>query len=153
MEKFFGDEIKDEKQREMYLRDNCNGVEERSYMKRFTPEQLAQFKEELANNSVSISSISEEKKIAADAYKNRLKPLTDRVHTLVSCLKTKAELVKENCYKFIDQEARTTGYYNAAGELVEERPATGDELDPNIFNQIRQIKKDKKVIKLTGTNN
>jgi hypothetical protein len=50
--------------------------------------------------------------------------------------------VNEVCYRFTDQETKETGYYNKEGILVECRPATADELQPNIFSMVRK----------TGTN-
>lgn len=75
-------------------------------------------------------------------YKARLKPLKEARSQMVSNIKSKAEYVREICYKFTDQEAKQTGYYNADGDLIEERPATADEMQPTIFAMARK----------TGTN-
>jgi len=75
-------------------------------------------------------------------YKARLKPLKEARSQMVSNIKSKAEYVREICYKFTDQETKQTGYYNADGDLIEERPATADEMQPTIFAMSRK----------TGTN-
>ena len=119
------------------LADNCDAIEQIGYTRRFTPEELSHRKEELAETSISISDIEEEKK-ASDAYfKVRRKPLDERKSTLITELKEKSEYVTEDCYKFIDYETRTAGFYNSDGELVWERPIKPQEMQKTIFSQMR----------------
>lgn len=117
-------------------------------MKPYTPEQLQQRKEELANASIEIAEIEQEAKEAAAHYKGKLKPLKETRARMVGDIKSKSEYVKELCYKFVDQEARETGYYNKEGDLIESRPATADELQTTLFGVIRNQEADK-----TGTDN
>jgi len=142
MQKELGKEYKSAREREAFLKDNCDKVEEKGYMKPFTPEQLQGHKEQLANVSISISEIEAEKKEAAEVFKGQLKPLVESRGQMVSNIKAKAEYVKEICFKFIDQDEKMVGYYNADGDLIESRPATADELQPTIFSLSRK----------TGTN-
>jgi len=142
MEKTIGKEYKNARDREAFLKDNCDKVEEKGYMKPYTPEELQGHKENLANVSIEIAEVEAEKK-AQDAYfKGQLKPLIEQRAQMVSNIKSKSEYVKEICYKFVDQEEKETGFYNADGDLVESRPATADELQPTIFSMVRK----------TGTN-
>lgn len=142
MEKTIGKEYKNARDREAFLKDNCDKVEEKGYMKPYTPEELQGHKENLANVSIEIAEVEAEKK-AQDAYfKGQLKPLIEQRAQMVSNIKSKSEYVKEICYKFVDQEAKETGFYNADGDLIESRPATADELQPTIFSMARK----------TGTN-
>lgn len=48
MEKQLGKEYPEGQQRQSFLKDNCDSVETKGYMKPFTPEQLAEMKESLA---------------------------------------------------------------------------------------------------------
>ena len=142
MEKTIGKEYKNARDREAFLKDNCDKVEEKGYMKPYTPEELQGHKENLANVSIEIAEVEAEKK-AQDAYfKGQLKPLIEQRAQMVSNIKSKSEYVKEICYKFVEQEEKETGFYNADGDLVESRPATADELQPTIFSMVRK----------TGTN-
>ena len=143
MEKTIGKEYKNARDREAFLKDNCDKVEEKGYMKPYTPEELQGHKENLANVSIEIAEIEAEKKAQDAYYKGKLKPLNEQRSQMVSNIKSKSEYVKEICYKFIDQEAKETGFYNADGDLIESRPATADELQPSIFSMARN----------TGTNN
>ena len=142
MERELGQEYKNPIQREAFLKDNCDACEQKGYMKPYTPEELQGHKEKLANVSIEIAEIEAEKKQVEADFKGRLKPLKESRAIMVSNIKSKAEYVNEVCYRFTDQETKETGYYNKDGILVECRPATADELQPNIFSVVRK----------TGTN-
>ncbi|GAE14627.1 hypothetical protein JCM6292_790 [Bacteroides pyogenes JCM 6292] len=142
MERELGQEYKNLAQREAFLKDNCDACEQKGYMKPYTPEELQGHKEKLANVSIEIAEIEAEKKQVEADFKGRLKPLKESRSIMVSNIKSKAEYVNEICYRFTDQETKETGYYNKEGILVECRPATADELQPNIFSVVRN----------TGTN-
>ena len=142
MERELGQEYKNLAQREAFLKDKCDACEQKGYMKPYTPEELQGHKEKLANVSIEIAEIEAEKKQVEADFKGRLKPLKESRAIMVSNIKSKAEYVNEVCYRFTDQETKETGYYNKEGILVECRPATADELQPNIFSMVRK----------TGTN-
>ena len=74
MDKFLGQEIL-EQERWQFLQDNADAVEKIGYTHRFTPEELAQKKETLAEVSITINDIEIEKKEAMEEFKERLKPL------------------------------------------------------------------------------
>jgi len=143
MQKELGKDIEAGKKRVAFLMDNCDKVEEKAYSKRFTPEQLAQMKEGLSEVAIKISDVETEKKEVAKDFKARLDPLTEERKTLVDGLKSKAKLVTENCYKFIDPDTREVGYYNQDGDLIESRPAFPEEMQTNMFQLGRK----------TGTDN
>ena len=92
--------------------DNCDKVEDKGYMKRFTPEQLSQMKEELSETAIKINDIEERKKEVMAEFKEKLDPLTKEKQRILTGLKNKAEHVTEQCYKFVDMETREVGYYN-----------------------------------------
>ena len=142
MERELGQEYKNPIQREAFLKDNCDACEQKGYMKPYTPEELQGHKEKLANVSIEIAEIEAEMKQVQAEYKGKLKPLKESRSMMVSNIKSKAEYVNEVCYRFTDQDTKETGYYNKDGKLIECRPATADELQPNIFSIARK----------TGTN-
>jgi len=142
MKKTLGKELPEGIQRTNFLKDNCDAVEEKGYMKPYTSEELQGHKENLANVSIEIAEIEAEKKAQDAYYKGQLQPLMEQRTRMVSNIKSKSEYVKEICYKFVDQEAKETGFYNEDGDLIESRPTTADELQPTIFSMARN----------TGTN-
>ena len=148
MNKTIGKDIDNPIQREQFIKDNADGVENKGYMKAYTPEQLQGHKEKLANVSIEIAEIEAELKEVQAEYKGRLKPLKEARANMVSNIKAKAEYVHEPCYRFTDQETKTTELYNKEGDLVEERPATADEMQPTLF-AVRGFNQADK----TGTNN
>lgn len=148
MERTLGSEIDNPVARRQFLADNCDAVVDKGYMKPYSPEELQGHKENLANVSIEIAEIEAEMKQVTAEYKGRLKPLKEQRAGMVSNIKAKAEYVTEPCYRFTDQEAKMTGFYNADGLLIESRPATADELQPTIFGALRTGN----VPPLTGTN-
>jgi hypothetical protein len=133
MEKQLGKEYTNRAQRETFLKDNCEKVENKGYMKPFTPEQLQGHKESLAEVSMQIEEVEDEKKLAAAQFKAELTPLVEQRREMVSNIRQKAKYVNELCYKFVDRDEKQTGYYNSDGDLIELRPATADELQPTLF--------------------
>lgn len=137
MQRELGKDIQDPKRRIAFLKDNCDSVEEKGYMKRFTPEQLLKMKEQLSETAIIINDIEEEKKATMEFYKLKLKPLIEDRSSILRGLKNKSEHVTEICFKFIDPETREVGFYNEDGELIESRPAYVEELQGNIFQVVR----------------
>jgi hypothetical protein len=129
-------------QREAFLKDNCDAVVEKGYMKRLSPEELQENKEQLSEVAIQINDIELEKKEASAEFKKRLDPLTTERTEILQALKQKAIYKNEQCYKFLDAEDKMVGFYNAEGDLIESRPANAEELQKTIFQPLRK----------TGTN-
>lgn len=142
MEKTLGKEYANPVQRIAFLKDNCDSVEEKGYMKPFTPEQIQQKKEGLAETSIKIHDIEVEKKEAMRGFKSSLTPLQETKKEILQDIKNKARYAKEICFKFVDNDDKMVGFYNEEGNLIEFRPATSDEMQATIFQISRK----------TGTN-
>ena len=142
MDKFLGQEIP-EKDRWQFLQDNADAVEEIGYTHRFTPDELAQKKESLAETSIKINDIEIEKKEVMGGYKEQLKPLNEEKQVLLENIKKGSEYrAHEECAKILDHDEKLAGYYNKLGELVYSRPIMPQEMQKTIFNMNRK----------TGTN-
>lgn len=134
MEKFLGQDYPEE-QRWQFLQDNADAVEEIGYTHRFSPEELAQKKESLAEISIKINDIEVEKKEVMEGFKEQLKPLSTTKIELLANIKEGAEFRQnEECVKILDHEERMAGYYNRFGELVYSRPIMPQEMQKTIFN-------------------
>lgn len=133
MERFLGQDIP-ESQRFEFLKDNADAVENIGYTRRFSSEELNQKKESLANYSIEINDIEEEKKDAMDTFKERLKFPNEQKKLLLGQIKESAEFVKEDCAKIIDHDTRLVGYYNSLGELVYTRPIMPQEMQKTTFS-------------------
>jgi len=133
MYKQLGKEYSDKAEREQFLKNNCDKLENIGYMKPYTRKELQGHKKNLANLSIQIGEIEKKKKEAAKVFKEQLAPLIERQKEIVNNIQQKGEYVNEICYKFIDREEKQTGIYNSEGDLIELRPATADELQPVLF--------------------
>jgi hypothetical protein len=142
MDKTLGKEYALPAQRIAFLGDNCDKVEEIGYMKRFSPEDILEMKEQLSETDIQINDLEIEKAELTKGIKEQIKPLAETRKTLLQNIKQKSEFTKEKCFKFIDQAKKEVGYYNEEGDLVDLRPASADELQSTIFQAAR----------LTGTN-
>lgn len=138
MKRELGKDFQQAEERRQFLADNADAVEKKEYMRHFTPEELLKKKEGLSETCISINDIEEELKEIKKEYAEKLKPLVERKKRVLGELKKKAELVEEDCYKFIDAEAREVGFYNANGDLIESRPAYSEELQTTMFQVIRK---------------
>ena len=124
--------------RAQVLEDSCDAVEDVTYSKPFTPEELALKREQLTDASIKIADIEEEKKQVMDGYKERLKPLQTQKEDAIKALRDKSQTVTEKCYKFFDEDTKTVGFYNSEGNLVNSRPAFKQELQKTIFSVMRK---------------
>lgn len=118
-------------------------MEEISYSRLFTPEELAKQREVLTEASIALVDIETAKKEAMAGFKEQAKPYEEQKAKAIENLKTKSETVFETCYKYIDEETKMVGFYNAEGNLVSSRPAFPDEMQKTVFAEIRK----------TGTDN
>lgn len=137
MEKQLGKEL-DPKERVKFLKDNCDDVQELDYMRQFTSEELLEMKENLSTVAILVNDLEEEKKDLTSEINSKIKAQNVTKKKLLKGLKQKSELVTENCFKFIDDQNRTVGYYNSEGDLVMQRPAMGNELQKSIFSVNRE---------------
>lgn len=120
--------------RRQMLEDNCDKIEEVGYMKPFTPDQLLGMKDKLSNVSIEINDIECEKKAQNEIFKAQLKPLVEERSKLLGNIRNKAEHVKGECFKFVDQEAGEVGYYTPEGFLIESRPIRQEERQMTIHS-------------------
>ena len=125
-------------QRKQLLIDNCDEVVEMSYHKSFDSDQMATRKEELVQSSIKIAEL--EKQIAdyRAEVNEELKPLRKTRDKLISDLKSKGEDVFEKCYKMVNTDDKVAEFYNADGYCIMTRPATRDELSPNLFRMSKE---------------
>ena len=126
MDKFLGQE-QPEEDRWQFIQDNADAIEEIGYTHRFTPEELAQKKESLAETSIEINDIEEE-----------LEPLVSKKKQLLEHIKKGSEFREnEQCAKILYHDERMVGYYNKLGELVYSRPIMPQEMQKTIFKNLK----------------
>lgn len=126
----------DPKDRLLTLEASADKVEEISYTKPFTPEQILVFKDKLSTTMIEFSAIEDELKEVKEGYKMKMDPLRSETKGLLKNIKNKAEFVKERCFLMI--EGNEAGYYNAEGVLVYSRPLLPGERQKTIFSVTRE---------------
>ncbi len=136
MEKVLGQEYKGNN-RALFLRDNCDAVEELGYTKSLPNEEIESLRDRLVENNIQLRDTRAEKKAANKEFNDRIKLLEEENDEVTGKLKAKSEFVTEACYKFVDEDSREVGYYNNEGILVYCRPARPEELNKNIFRMSR----------------
>lgn len=133
MQKHLGKDIENKDDRRAFLMDNCDQVNTKGFMRRYTKEELDQKKTELSEVAITISEIELRKKAVGVLFKAELKPEQETMGELLQQIKQKAEFVTEDCFKFIDRTTMTVGFYSREGDLIEQRPALAEEMQTTIF--------------------
>lgn len=121
-----------------YLQNICDGSESVSYTRIFTLEELAEQREKLTEASIMLADIDKAKKDALANFKEEAKPWESQKAQAIDNLRTKSEVVEEECFKMLDEETKTVGFYNHNGDLVSSRPAFPNELQKTIFSVLRK---------------
>jgi hypothetical protein len=119
-------------ERQSTLESSADRIEDFSYTKPFTPEQIRVFKDELSTEMIDLNSLDDELNAIKDTFKAKMKPLKTEIRTLLTNIKNKSEFVNEKCY--IVFEGNEAGYYNKDGELVYQRPLLPGEKQKVLFS-------------------
>lgn len=112
MEKYLGLEFEDLAEREQYIKDNADSIENMGYSKPIPSDQIEKLKETLADASIKKLEQEEAKKAAVQMYNEEIKGYKLTIKDVADKLKSKSTYVKEPCYKLItsrqDRSATTT---------------------------------------------
>ena len=106
MEKYLGLEYEDLAEREQYIKDNADGIENMGYSKPIPSDQIEKLKETLADASIKKLEQEEAKKAAVQMYNEEIKGYKLTIKDAADKLKSKSTYVKEPCYKLVDQQTR-----------------------------------------------
>ena len=115
-------------QRLKSFHNNCDDIEEISFRKKFTKSEMSEHKDTLVDTLISLGKLEGELSIIKEDFGSKMAPLKKSIQRLVDWLEAGEHEVTEPCFKFIDRKDIVVGYYNQAGELIRERPATTNEL-------------------------
>lgn len=123
--------------REMMLRDTCDKVEQFSYEKAFTNQDVILFQEELSGIMIQMSQIEDELAAVKKGFTVKMKPLKLQIKELLENIRFRSRMVEEQAYIFIDHEENKVGYYTAAGNLIHTRMLKIDEHQRSIMSEAR----------------
>lgn len=123
-----------EKDRLLLLQQNADKVEETTYQKPLTEEELNERREILTDNSIKLSDLEEEKKEATKVFKDRIDPLKADNKQLLSELRTRQAKVTGLIYHLANHDDGMMETYDGKGELISSRRLRPDEKQSNIFS-------------------
>lgn len=127
-----------EEERLVMLRDNCDAFEKQQYVKRYSEEEVTEFKHILSEKEIQLSDIADRKAEFSTAIKAEEKPVQEEKKNLVTKIKHKSELVTGEVFKFIDHEAGRVTFHSADGMQVDSRPIMNSERQTNVHQILRK---------------
>ncbi len=118
------------------LKTSCDKVVNFTYLQKLSNEELNEVKSELSETMIEKDQIDSEFDEVKSDYKGRVKPLKNKVISMLRLLKDKAKTVTEECYVMFEGEYAV--YYNSDGEEVYKRPLEVSERQKTIFMDSRK---------------
>jgi hypothetical protein len=136
-EKQIFEEILTPEKRAQAIRDNCDEViPNYSFMRKFSDEEMEEYKTELSDNSVELDTLKTELDEMKKEYKEKMKPKATRLKFLLKCLREKAVAVTDEVYALKSD----TEYciYNSEGELLLSRSLKPSEKQKTLRMALRE---------------
>ena len=112
----------------------AHSVEETTYYKQLTPEELEVRQEKFIANTMKVNDLEAKKKAFVASTTNEQKPLKVESIDLLQTLKTKSEKVEGVLYHIDDQDEGMMNSYDEDGNLVSSRRLRPDEKQSSIFS-------------------
>lgn len=121
------------RERLVLLRDNADKVEQTTYQKPLTVEDLDVKREQLTENCIALSEFEDEKKEAMAVFKEKMDPLSKQNKLLLTQIKTKQETVEGTLFHHADHDKNVMNTYDEQGEFVSSRRLRPEEKQARLF--------------------
>ena len=121
-------------QRVQILQDNADKVEQTTYQKPLTPEEMDMKREQLTDNAIKLSEYEDELTEVKDLFKEKMKPLATANKALLTQIKTKQETAEGTLYHIANHETKFMETYDQAGQLIGTRRLRPEERQAKIFS-------------------
>lgn len=121
------------KERLMMLQENAHKVEQTTYQKALSAEELAARREDLADNCIKLNQFEDELKEVKDEFKLKMDPLKTTNKTLLTEIKTKQTTIDGTLFHLANHEDGMMETYSEDGYLVSSRRLRPEEKQPNLF--------------------
>jgi hypothetical protein len=128
---FNGTESPDEIKR--ILIDNCEGVEEKTYTKRLTEDELQEKNQQFIDANINIDKADETLSQAKHEHKSIVKPLKDERKHLLRTVKTKHEEITGPLYRLANHADGMIDYVDLSGNIIESRRMKPEEKQGRMF--------------------
>ncbi len=126
-------ELVDQKERTMCLQENALKVEDTTYQKVLSPDELAARREDLADDCIKLNTLEDELKEVKDSYKAKMDPLKAANKIRLTEIKTKQSTTDGILYHIPDHLSGMMETYDADGMLVSSRRLRPEEKQGNVF--------------------
>lgn len=123
-----------EKERLVLLQENAHKVEQTTYQKSLSADELAARREDLADNCIKLNQFEDELKEVKDDFKLKMDPLKTVNKTLLTEIKTKQTTIDGTLYHLANHEEGMMETYDKEGFLVASRRLRPEEKQGNVFS-------------------
>ena len=119
-----------EDKRVAHLEANADTIENRSYYKKLSVEEIQLRKHEYTKASLEVEDLLEQKKDAMKEFKEQIDPIQKEIKKTGGEIRSGYSKEEGTLYAFLDRNTKMVHYYDEAGDLVpnESRPAMKEEL-------------------------
>lgn len=97
------------------------GVEEASYLKPLTKQELIDKKDQFSQAAIDKATIESEFKDVRDEYKGRLKPIQAIIDSTREVIKQRGQWTKGQCHKIPDYENKIVHIVDTDGNVISSR--------------------------------
>lgn len=126
-------------ERRTVLNDSCHSVEEFSYLKEFSPEEIVVKKDEAITRTDELLKLNKKIADANSVFNAQIKEVKTMQARLIGEVKTGREEVTEDVYLMADQENSVMQYVNDNGTIVYERPLLPNEKQLSLVSQAANV--------------
>jgi len=113
--------------RKSVLESEAIAIEEGKYEKPLTPDELLYYKDELAQNSINQAVILDELMEIKDEFKEKLKPIREKISEAILAVKYKSIPKEGRLYKLADFEDQMIHKVDEFGNVIHSRKMLPEE--------------------------
>lgn len=122
------------KERLMIMQENAAKVEQTTYQKALTPDELAARREDLADDCIKLNQFEDELKEIKDDFKDKMDPLKLANKKRLTEIKTKQTTVDGTLFHMANHTDSVMETYDGEGMFVSSRRLRPEEKQGTIFN-------------------
>lgn len=122
------------KERTMLLQENASKIEQTTYQKSLTADELAARREDLADNCIRLNQFEDELKEVKDDFKIKMDPLKNNNKVLLTEIKTKQSTIEGTLYHLANHDHGMMETYDNEGMLISSRRLRPEEKQGTIFS-------------------
>lgn len=122
------------KERLVIMQENAHKVEQTSYQKALSAEELAARREDLADNCIKLNQLEDELKEVKDDFKLKMDPMKNVNKVLLTEIKTKQTTIDGTLFHLANHEDGMMETYDNEGYLISSRRLRPEEKQGNLYS-------------------